>query len=121
MSTLESFNVDEFEFFTDSETGECFTSARGYSRLSGVNLSIISKRVGGDKLIGLDQIADWLAKDNPVIARELLKAGIKSCMQTLGGQLVHSASYEEAIELMLSHRARVKLLESRVRELEESK
>ena len=115
-----------------NEVGESFATVRGYARMSGRDASTISRRlkgVGSDRikeaeiitpggiqgvaLISEDIITDWIVEDNPLLAKAMLKAGVRVFLHTAAGyQLTSSAiapvtpalpqTYIEALELLLA-------------------
>jgi hypothetical protein len=104
MSSLQQYDRDGIEIFIDHESGESFCSVSGYSRMSGKSQSTIAEREKtyrkgegrmseiltstGTKTIRLideDQIAEWLPKDNPVMASKIMKLGIRTLMHEIAG------------------------------------
>ena len=115
-----------------NEVGESFATVRGYARMSGRDASTISRRlkgVGSDRikeaeiitpggiqgvaLISEDIITDWIVEDNPLLAKAMLKAGVRVFLHTAAGyQLTSNAiapvtpalpqTYIEALELLLA-------------------
>lgn len=94
---LQQFNKDGIEVFVDTTSGETFASIRGYARMSGKPESNIRYRlkkgaqelklktaqiqtasgVQGAQLLTEDFIAEWLPKDNPEMATQVLKLGVR--------------------------------------------
>ena len=94
-----------------NEVGESFATVRGYARMSGRDASTISRRlkgVGSDRikeaeiitpggiqgvaLISEDIITDWIVEYNPLLAKAMLKAGVRVFLHTAAGyQLTSSA------------------------------
>ncbi|MEH1787525.1 MAG: hypothetical protein V7L23_18610 [Nostoc sp.] len=104
MTNLIAYNNDGLEIYIDEVTGEAFASIRSYSRMSGKAISTISGRVKGVHLLEIktaeiktsgglqgvrliteDIIAEWILKDNPTVAVQFLKLGIRKFMHTLAG------------------------------------
>ncbi|AUT00911.1 hypothetical protein CLI64_11150 [Nostoc sp. CENA543] len=101
MTTLTHYAQDGLEIYIDHETGESFASAKGYSRMANVEYDTIKKRCqrgGCDQaeipteqgirwgtLVTEDLIAEWLPKDNPAAATQLLKLGVRLFMHKLAG------------------------------------
>lgn len=95
--------ADGVELVID-ESGESFATVRGYARMSGRDVSTISRRlkgVGTDRtkeaeiltpggiqgvvLIPEDIITDWIVEDNPALAKAMLKAGVRVFLHTVAG------------------------------------
>jgi hypothetical protein len=103
---------DDVEIIIDQQTGESFCSVSGYARMSGRSQQAISKRVKkldnptviknvqidtgyGIKLHNLiteDLIADWIIKDNPAKAKQLLKAGVRVFLHKTAGYQITSTA-----------------------------
>lgn len=98
------FDCNGIELIINTQTGESFATKRGYARMSGKDESTIRKRLkGGDSelvkqaqiltaggiqgadLISEDLIAEWLPKDNPVMATQLLKLGVRVFLHKMAG------------------------------------
>lgn len=126
---LQRFDKDGIELIINTQTGESFASINGYARMSGKLASTISRRLkllhkeGLDqaeiltttglktvRLISEDLICKWLPKDNPELASQILKLGVRLFLHTLAGFRVKS----EAI-------AEVRQLESQIVKLSEEK
>ena len=126
---LQRFDKDGIELIINTQTGESFASINGYARMSGKLASTISRRLkllhkeGLDQaeiltttglktvaLISEDLICQWLPKDNPKLASQILKLGVRLFLHTLAGFRVKS----EAI-------AEVRQLESQIVKLSEEK
>lgn len=103
---IELYHNPDCEILIDKNTGESYCSISGYSRLSGIGKSGISKRISkltvssyeiksaeiltstGLKTVSLipeDLITDWIIDDNPEVAKKLLKAGVRLFLQTVAG------------------------------------
>jgi hypothetical protein len=116
MSNLSVFKSDDgIEVIIDQHTGESFCSVSGYARMSGLTQQGVSKRVKkldnsdlvknaeidtgyGVKLHNLITeclVSDWIVDDNPAMAKQLLKAGVRVFLHKLAGYKVTS----EAIQL----------------------
>ena len=127
--SLQRFDKDGIELIIDTQTGESFASISGYARMSGKAQSTISGRLGTHRnealktaeiltttglktvrLISEDLICKWLPKDNPELASQVLKLGVRLFLHTLAGFRVKS----EAI-------AEVRQLESQIVKLNEEK
>ena len=93
-----------------NEVGESFATVRGYARMSGRDASTISRRlkgVGSDRikeaeiitpggiqgvaLISEDIITDWIVEDNPLLAKAMLKAGVRVFLHTAAGYQLTSS------------------------------
>ena len=127
--SLQRFDKDGIELIIDTQTGESFASVSGYARMSGKAQSTISGRLATHRnevlktaeiltttglktvrLISEDLICQWLPKDNPELASQVLKLGVRLFLHTLAGFRVKS----EAI-------AEVRQLESQIVKLSEEK
>ena len=127
--SLQRFDQNGIELIIDTETGESFASISGYARMSGKAQSTISGRLATYRdealktaeiltttglktvrLISEDLICKWLPKDNPELASQVLKLGVRLFLHTLAGFRVKS----EAI-------AEVRQLESQIVKLSEEK
>lgn len=126
---LQRFDKDGIELIINTQTGESFASISGYARMSGKAQSTISGRLATYRdealktaeiltttglktvrLISEDLICKWLPKDNPELASQVLKLGVRLFLHTLAGFRVKS----EAI-------AEVRQLESQIVKLSEEK
>lgn len=115
MSSLSVFKSDNgIEIIINQQTGESFCSVSGYARMSGLSQPAITKRVKkldnsnlvknaeidtgyGVKLHNLlteDLITDWIVDDNPAMAKQLLKAGVRIFLHKLAGYKVTSKAVQ---------------------------
>lgn len=115
MSNLSVFKSnDGIEIIINQQTGETFCSVSGYARMSGLTQQAISKRAKkldnsgliesaeldtgyGIKLHILlteDLITDWIVDDNPAMAKQLLKAGVRIFLHKLAGYKVTSEAVQ---------------------------
>ncbi|OYE02131.1 hypothetical protein [Nostoc sp. 'Peltigera membranacea cyanobiont' 232] len=104
MTNLVAYNNDGLEIYIDNITGEAFASISSYARMSGLSQQAISKRVkahnfkeiktaeiqtrGGTQahnLLTESIIAEWIIRDNPDVAIQFAKLGIRKFMHTLAG------------------------------------
>ena len=108
MSTLQRFDQDGLELVIDTQTGEAFATISGYARMSGKTKQAISKRADSSvnqntiktaqiqtaagfrssTLIPESLITDWIIKDNPDLARQMLKAGVRVYLYGVAGYQV---------------------------------
>lgn len=107
---LTRFESDGIELYINTVTGESFATAKGYSRMTGVEYDTIKRRCqrGGHTtaqiltghgerwgtLISEEIICEWLPKDNPKMASKLMKLGVRSFLHTLAGFEVKSTAIE---------------------------
>jgi hypothetical protein len=112
---LQVFKSDQgIEVIIDQQTGESFCSVSGYARMSGLSQPAITKRVKkldnsnatktaeidtgyGVKvhnLITEEQVSDWIVDDNPAMAKQLLKAGVRVFLHKLAGYKVTSEAVQ---------------------------
>lgn len=105
---LQRFEHEGLELIINTESGESFATAKGYSRMTGKDYDTIKKRCqrGGlenaeipteqgikrGTLITEDLIAEWLPKDNPTIATKMMKLGVRAFLHTLAGYKVSSTA-----------------------------
>lgn len=127
--SLQRFDKDGIELIIDTQTSESFASISGYARMSGKAQSTISGRLATHRnealktteiltttglktvrLISEDLICQWLPKDNPELASQVLKLGVRLFLHTLAGFRVKSEAIVE-----------VKQLESQIVKLSEEK
>ena len=112
MNSLTRFeNENGIETLINTSTGEAFASISGYARIAGKDKSTISRRLdsvaAGERktaevqttqglrtvvLITESQITDWIIDDNPKIAKQLLKAGVRVFLHTTAGYQVTSTA-----------------------------
>ncbi|MEH2028485.1 MAG: hypothetical protein V7K67_02180 [Nostoc sp.] len=104
MTNLIAYNNDGLEIYIDDKTGESFASISSYARMAGLTQQAISKRVRSHNsedtkkaeiktgvgcryttLLTENIIAEWIIKDNPTIAVQFLKLGIRKFMYSLAG------------------------------------
>lgn len=105
MSTLQRYDRDGLELVIDTQSGEAFATVSGYARMSGKAKSTISDRTvrsGGLKtaevqtttgsktvrLIPESIISDWIIDDNPKLAKQMLKAGVRVFLYGVAGYQV---------------------------------
>ena len=100
----ERFDKDGIELVINTVTGESFATISGYARMSGKAKSTISGRLQSVQLEGVkdaeietqqglrtvrlineDLIAEWLPSDNPKMASQLMKLGVRVFMHTMAG------------------------------------
>lgn len=94
-----------------AENGESFATVRGYARMSGRDVSTISRRlkgvasdlvkdaeintqggIQGVVLIPEELITDWIVEDNPPLAKAMLKAGVRVFLHTAAGYQLTSTA-----------------------------
>lgn len=111
--SLQRFDQNGIELIINTQTSENFASINGYARMSGKLASTISRRLkllhkeGLDQaeiltttglktvaLISEDLICQWLPKDNPKLASQILKLGVRLFLHTLAGFQVKSDAIE---------------------------
>lgn len=113
---LVKYHQDGIEIYIDTNTGESFASAKGYSRMSEVGYDTIKKRLqrlplyGGHRgaelptdkgirwgtLVTEDLMSEWIIKDNPEIAAKLIRLGVRAFLHTLAGYKVTTTAVAEA-------------------------
>lgn len=112
-SSLQRFDHDGIELIIDIQTGESFATVRGYARMSGKTHTTILRRLKvvdsealnhaqiqtagglqGGALIPEDLICQWLPKDNPAMAFQVLKLGVRLFLHTIAGFQVKSEATE---------------------------
>lgn len=111
MSNLSAFNNDGLEILINTDTGESFCSVSGYARMSGKDKSTISRRLGNVAIqlqktaeiqtpkglrtvavVSEDLISEWIVDDNPTIAKQLLKAGVRVFLHKAAGYQIESSA-----------------------------
>lgn len=116
--SLQRFDKDGIELIIDTQTGESFASISGYARMSGKAQSTISGRLATHRnealktaeiltttglktvrLISEDLICKWLPKDNPELASQVLKLGVRLFLHALAGFRVKSEAITEVRQL----------------------
>lgn len=104
MTSLTRFEQNGIELYIDTNTHESFATQSGYARMSGKDQSTISRRLStmheplvkvveintgsGVRPYALateDFIVEWLPKDNPTMATQLLKLGVRSFIHQVAG------------------------------------
>jgi phage antirepressor YoqD-like protein len=134
-SSLQRFDQNGIELIIDTQTGESFATAKGYSRMSGKDYDTVKKRCqrGGlltaevpteqgfrwGTLITEDLISEWLPKDNPTMATQLMKLGVRVFMHKLAGfeisttAVTHDlpSTYLEALKCLVASEEQKILLE----------
>lgn len=92
------------ELVIDTNTGQSFATVSGYARMSGKHQTTISKRLRrmNDRvsnqaeiqtetglkvceLIDENLICEWLPKDNPEMATQLMKLGVRMYLHVVAG------------------------------------
>lgn len=117
---LQRFDQNQIEIIINTETGEGFATAKGYSRMSGKEYDAIKKRCqrGGlpsaeipteqgfrwGTLISEDLIAEWLPKDNPEMATQLMKLGTRLFLHKMAGYEVTSNAIAQPVRQGLPQR-----------------
>lgn len=112
-SNLTRYDNNGIELIIDTTTGESFATQRGYARMSGKTQSTINSRINrmtegernqyiktaeadtqgglqGVRLIPEDLITEWIVKDNPEMAKQLMKLGVRVFLHQLAGFNVKS-------------------------------
>lgn len=132
-SSLQRFDHDGIELIINTETGESFATVRGYARMSGKTHTTILRRLKvvtpdvlnhaqiqtagglqGGALIPEDLICQWLPKDNPAMASQVLKLGVRLFLHTIAGFQVKS----DAIETNKQLESQVAKLTAKIDELD---
>jgi hypothetical protein len=136
MTNLVAYNNDGLEIYIDNITSEAFASISSYARMSGLSKQAISNRVrsvnlevvksaeiktsAGVRSVNLlteDIIAEWIIKDNPDVAAQFLKLGIRKFMHTLAGY--SQAQEKPANSLTLIDTSKLDALTKREERLQE--
>ena len=116
MSTLQRFDQDGLELVIDTQTGEAFATISGYARMAGKTVDAISKRIKRDSSLDKSQlktaeiltaagfrsstlipesiISDWIIKDNPDLARQMMAAGVRVFLYGVAGYEVKPSEPE---------------------------
>lgn len=134
-NSLQRFDKDGIELLIDSITGESFASASGYARMANKDQSTISRRLKGMHeegvkhgetltttgvktiaLVNEDLIAEWLPKDNPSLASQLIKLGVRGFMHKLAGFEIKSTAINQE---SISHTDMFLMAAKAVKELEQ--
>lgn len=146
MANLQRFDQDGIEIVINTETGESFASISGYARMAGKAVNTIAKRVKrGSK--GLDNslvktaeiqtaggvqgvhlvpesfIAEWIPKDNPAMATQLMKLGVRMFLHKMAGYKYQPvtpelpANYIEALKALVEAEEKKLLLEAENQQL----
>jgi hypothetical protein len=116
LASFERFDKDGIELIIDTATGESFASISGYARMSGLTQQAISKRlkVGNfesiktaeiltttglktHNLIPESIIVQWLPKDNPTLASQIMQLGVRVFMHKLAGYEVTTTAVNQSI------------------------
>jgi len=149
MSNVSVFNKDGLEILINNDTGESFCSVSGYARMSGKDKSTISRRLGavaqahpktaevqtvkGLKTVAVvseDLISEWIVDDNPALAKQLLRAGVRVFLHKAAGFQVTSEAVQPQpksqaeiflliAQQMVEQERRTKELESRLAQFEQ--
>ena len=129
LTNFERFDKDGIELIIDTATGESFASVKGYARMSGKDVSTISRRLKGVAsesqktteiltggglqgvaLIPESIIVQWLPKDNPTLASQIMRLGVRVFMHKLAEFEVSTTAIKPKTALELA-KEQVKLLE----------
>lgn len=112
MNNLTRFENDGIELIIDTQTGEAFATQSGYSRMSGLTVRGVGKRLEklvnsgliknaeintgyGLKVVNLipaDLVYDWMCEDNFRLAKVMGKTGATVYMHQLAGFKVSSTA-----------------------------
>jgi hypothetical protein len=111
MLDLLQYNEDGLELVIDKETGESFATISGYARMVGLSKQAISQRcqrvnteglktaeiltgqgLRSSTLIPESLITEWVVKDNPELAVQLMRAGVRVFLHKLAGYEVRSTA-----------------------------
>lgn len=137
-TSLQRFDKDGIELIINTQTGESFASVNGYARMGGKDKSTISRRlqdVAPDTLktaeiltttglktvvlITEDLITEWMPKDNPAMATQLMKLGVRVFLHKVAGFAVSTtavthdlpSTYLEALKCLVASEEQKVLLE----------
>jgi phage antirepressor YoqD-like protein len=144
---LQRYDNNGLELIIDNTTGESFASISGYARMSNASKSTIFERLNTVfyneiktaeisttsglktvRLISENLIAEWLPRDNPKLASQMMKLGIRLFLHNLAGYNVKSeavnefktpTTYLEALKALVSSEESKLLLETKNKELTE--
>lgn len=113
MSAIEKlvrYENNGIELLVNCNTGESFATAYGYSRMTNKEYDTIKKRCqrGGlstveiptaqgviwGTLITEQYIVEWLPKDNPTMATQLMKLGVRAFLHQLAGYEIKSTAVQ---------------------------
>lgn len=138
LANFERFDKDGIELIIDTATGESFATAKGYARMSGKDYDAIKKRcqrgglesaeiptVQGFKwgtLIPESIIVQWLLKDNPTMANQIMQLGVRVFIHKLAGYEVTTTaikhelpqSYLEALKCLVKSEEQKALLAAKI-------
>lgn len=100
---LQRYDNNGLELVIDDSTGEVFATIRGYARMVNKNESSIRSRLGarddelktaeiptnkgiqGARLIPESLITEWIVKDDPELATQMLRAGVRVYLYGIAG------------------------------------
>jgi len=115
MNSLARFDNNGIELIINTSTGESFATAKGYSRMTGKDYDTIKKRCqrGGlpsaevpteqgfkrGTLIPEDLIVEWLPKDNPEMATQLMRLGVRVYLHKLAGFEVTTTAVQPQFDI----------------------
>lgn len=119
MSKLQRYDNNGLELVIDKDTGESYATVSGYARMSGKDKSTISRRAGtvalkqqkmaeiltpqGLRTVALideSTISDWIIGDNPGLAKQMMKAGVRVFLHHSAGHKIKSEQpHENHLEL----------------------
>ena len=144
MSNLQRYDNNGLELIIDTTTGESFASISGYARMSNLDKSAISRRLQGRELsesktakiytngglqtvslISENLIAEWLPRDNPKLATQMIKLGVRMFLHNLAGYSVTTTAiqtpttYLEALKALVASEESKLLLEAENKQLTE--
>ena len=108
ITNYQRYDNDGIELVINTQTGEGFATISGYARMAGKAKSTISERFGKldleeaetltatglkkVRLVNEDLITQWLPKDCPESASQLLKLGVRVFLHKLAGFEVQSTA-----------------------------
>ena len=138
LANFERFDKDGIELIIDTATGKSFATAKGYARMSGKDYDTIKKRCqrGGlesaeipteqgfkrGTLIPESLIVEWLPKDNPVMATQIMQLGVRVFMHKLAGYEVTTTAiahnlpktYLDALKCLVASEEQKALLTAKI-------